>query len=287
MWWPTELPTDEIPIGRKDYWTNLQIHANGFCTTSTPLSFRINSRRRCTIFWYCPEHTFQAFSRWDIEWFKQILEFYKLESNKYHFKILTKFKLQLTKDDLDLLNEMFSLAVNIIKVAGRKMEEFKIGYHAEPSLLQLHLHVISTDFHSPTLKTVRHYNSFNTKLFIPHQGEIRLLFCFPSEQKPLQVGDNHLHLSCDFFFSELVHRIMVHGKILKMDPVLVAALRQIPLVCHACHSMHETIQNLKSHLMLHLRWCWNYHKYRNIEQMIANWYFHRHFTQFSILRFSK
>lgn len=66
---------------------------------------------------------------------------------------------------------MFVMALDIIKLNGRKKEEFKIGYHAEPSLLQLHLHVISMDFHSPTLKTERHWNSFNTKLFIPHRGK--------------------------------------------------------------------------------------------------------------------
>lgn len=70
------------------------------------------------------------------------------------------------------MDEMYNMALHLIEENGRKPDEFLIGYHAEPSMLHLHLHVISTDFHSPTLKTPRHWNSFNTKLFIPHQGNI-------------------------------------------------------------------------------------------------------------------
>ncbi|XP_055304751.1 aprataxin-like protein [Sitodiplosis mosellana] len=149
----------------------------------------------------------------------------KFPKAMYHFLVLPKENIpsifELRKDDLGLLNEMYSMALNIIKVNGRETDEFKIGYHAEPSLLQLHLHVISTDFHSPTLKTDRHWNSFNTKLFIPHH--------------------------------ELVGRIIFQGRILKMDPLLVNALRQTPLKCHRCRTAPEKIQDLKSHLMLHLK----------------------------------
>lgn len=91
---------------------------------------------------------------------------------------------KLTKADLNLLHEMFLMALNIIRTKGRTIDEFKIGYHAEPSLLQLHLHVISTDFHSSTLKTKRHWNSFNTKLFIPHRGETALYRMFNEKIQP-------------------------------------------------------------------------------------------------------
>ncbi|KAK9470338.1 aprataxin-like protein [Dipodascopsis tothii] len=40
------------------------------------------------------------------------------------------------------------------------------GVHACPSLSNLHVHVITTDNFSPSLKTKRHYNSFNTPFFV-------------------------------------------------------------------------------------------------------------------------
>ncbi|KAF8936692.1 hypothetical protein BGZ58_003842 [Dissophora ornata] len=45
--------------------------------------------------------------------------------------------------------------------------EFKMGFHAIPSILRLHLHIISQDFCSEALKTKHHWNSFTTSFFIP------------------------------------------------------------------------------------------------------------------------
>ncbi|XP_031627737.1 aprataxin-like protein [Contarinia nasturtii] len=142
----------------------------------------------------------------------------------YHFLVVSKADIlnifELTRDDLPLLNEMFELALNLIFSKDRRLEEFKIGYHAEPSLLQLHMHVISTDFHSPTMKTERHWNSFNTQLFIPHE--------------------------------ELMRRLMDYGRISKMDPRLIDELRMTQLKCNRCDRTEESIIHFKEHLKCHL-----------------------------------
>lgn len=52
----------------------------------------------------------------------------------------------------------------------------RYGYHAIPSMSQLHLHMISQDFDSPCLKTKRHWNSFNTKYFLDSEGNA----CIPA-----------------------------------------------------------------------------------------------------------
>lgn len=44
---------------------------------------------------------------------------------------------------------------------------FLVGFHAIPSMKQLHMHAISTDFRSPSLKTKTHWNSFHTPFFMP------------------------------------------------------------------------------------------------------------------------
>jgi aprataxin len=43
---------------------------------------------------------------------------------------------------------------------------WRVGFHSMPSMAQLHLHVISTDYDSPCLKTKRHWNSFTSSFFL-------------------------------------------------------------------------------------------------------------------------
>lgn len=52
--------------------------------------------------------------------------------------------------------------------AGRDyISEIRVGIHAHPSMAHLHIHIISSDMHSDSLKHKKHYNSFNTPFFIP------------------------------------------------------------------------------------------------------------------------
>ncbi|CAL9731156.1 aprataxin-like protein [Monosporozyma unispora] len=41
-----------------------------------------------------------------------------------------------------------------------------VGVHSVPSMNNLHIHVLTRDFHSLKLKNKKHYNSFNTKFFV-------------------------------------------------------------------------------------------------------------------------
>ena len=50
---------------------------------------------------------------------------------------------------------------------GRDWEkEVKVGIHSHPSMYHLHIHVISVDSYSDSLKHKKHYNSFNTSFFV-------------------------------------------------------------------------------------------------------------------------
>ncbi|CAI4052090.1 hypothetical protein SKDZ_15G3960 [Saccharomyces kudriavzevii ZP591] len=42
----------------------------------------------------------------------------------------------------------------------------QIGIHSVPSMANLHIHILSRDFHSVRLKNKKHYNSFNSAFFI-------------------------------------------------------------------------------------------------------------------------
>ncbi|SCU82544.1 LADA_0C06172g1_1 [Lachancea dasiensis] len=41
----------------------------------------------------------------------------------------------------------------------------QVGVHSVPSMNNLHIHVMTLDFHSQRLKNKKHYNSFNTEFF--------------------------------------------------------------------------------------------------------------------------
>ncbi|KAF4585555.1 aprataxin [Ophiocordyceps camponoti-floridani] len=45
-------------------------------------------------------------------------------------------------------------------------KEIITGVHANPSMRHLHIHVLSRDMHSPTLRHRKHYNSFTTPFLI-------------------------------------------------------------------------------------------------------------------------
>jgi hypothetical protein len=52
---------------------------------------------------------------------------------------------------------------------------FRMGFHAQPSMLLLHLHVLSEDLNSPALKHKKHWNSFTTRFFVAPQRVIEQL----------------------------------------------------------------------------------------------------------------
>lgn len=68
------------------------------------------------------------------------------------------------------MEELYLLALNIIEVKQEDLNNFQIGFHNPPSMQRLHMHVISRDFVSGCLKTKKHWNSFNTRLFLPYEG---------------------------------------------------------------------------------------------------------------------
>lgn len=89
---------------------------------------------------------------------------------------------QLNRKHLPLLEELYLLALNVIEVKSENAENFKIGFHNQPSMQRLHLHVISKDFISDCLKTKKHWNSFNTALFLDYKGKC-LIFFFQKTKK--------------------------------------------------------------------------------------------------------
>lgn len=138
----------------------------------------------------------------------------KYPKAKHHFLVLPKEKMATLHDltDIHLLEHMISLAKSKI-LNVHPGSKFKLGFHAVPSLAQVHMHVISQDFDSPCLKTKKHWNSFNTSYFIgsdqvldmlKDQGQIQTedckdllkkdLHCNQCSHKPKNIPDLKQHL---------------------------------------------------------------------------------------------
>uniref|UniRef100_A0A8W7PKH9 Aprataxin C2HE/C2H2/C2HC zinc finger domain-containing protein n=1 Tax=Anopheles coluzzii TaxID=1518534 RepID=A0A8W7PKH9_ANOCL len=83
--------------------------------------------------------------------------------------------MQLSIDDVALLEDMYGLAQSVIKEGGLDTKQFNFGYHLKPHMKRLHLHVISKDFDSPCLKRRHHWTIFNSDIFQSHDGFSKLI----------------------------------------------------------------------------------------------------------------
>lgn len=64
----------------------------------------------------------------------------KFPKAKHHYLVLPYENIDtifhLTKSDIDLVKELDLLGQNVIEALGQKLENFKIGFHAEPSMMR-------------------------------------------------------------------------------------------------------------------------------------------------------
>lgn len=143
---------------------------------------------------------------------------------KKHFLVLPIERIttlyDLGADHLPLVNLMVKAAREKI-VLNHPEFTFKMGFHAIPSMAQVHMHVISQDFDSDCLKNKKHWNSFNTDYFIPCEKVLDLLKTCGNVQN-CQNGDKKDLLGKD-------------------------------LVCNQCSFKPKNMPDLKKHLKTHLK----------------------------------
>ncbi|GLT92726.1 hypothetical protein SLE2022_105500 [Rubroshorea leprosula] len=139
---------------------------------------------------------------------------------KKHLLVLARCK------GLDQLSDVCTEHLQLLKTmhaVGLKWAEkffnedaslvFRLGYHSDPSMRQLHLHVISQDFDSKHLKNKKHWNSFNTAFF---RDSV-----------------------------DVIEEVTDQGKATLRDD---DSLMSMELRCHRCRSAHPNIPRLKSHI---------------------------------------
>ncbi|VFQ91669.1 unnamed protein product [Cuscuta campestris] len=120
------------------------------------------------------------------------------------------------KEHIPMLETMHAVG---LKWAEKFLNEneslvFRLGYHSEPSMRQLHLHVISQDFNSKNLKNKKHWNSFSTPFF---RDSV-----------------------------DVIEEVSQNGKATRRDDE--EKLLAMELRCHRCRSAHPNIPRLKAHV---------------------------------------
>ncbi|EDV29913.1 uncharacterized protein TRIADDRAFT_18245 [Trichoplax adhaerens] len=149
----------------------------------------------------------------------------KFPKAKHHYLIMPKDDInniqQLRADQhLHLVKHLHQRAQELIdRIQGKNDDqgklEFRIGYHAIPSMTPLHVHVISQDFNSDCLKTKKHWNSFTTSFFLLSTNIIQEL-----ERK----------------------------KSISLNKELYQSFLASPLQCHKCKYSPKHMPDLKQHL---------------------------------------
>jgi len=94
----------------------------------------------------------------------------KYPKAQHHFliipKIIIKNYSEIDQSHLPLIRNMRKAGIKLIENLNEENVSFRMGFHAVPSLKQLHMHVISEDFNSEYLKSKKHWNSFTTDFFV-------------------------------------------------------------------------------------------------------------------------
>lgn len=128
----------------------------------------------------------------------------------------------------------------------------RAGVHSIPSMANLHIHVISQDFHLPRMKNKKHYNSFTTQFFVDfdwldpqRSGSSNTDFLTPDSGSS-DDSDAESGLS-DGGFSRMMLRPRNY---LNRDPIyLNKILRDTPLICVYCSKLFgNSMAGLKAHL---------------------------------------
>ena len=160
----------------------------------------------------------------------------KFPKAAHHFLIIARedglHRLQqLRRSHLPLLRRMRAAAELLVAPGGAggagsgggggagSTGRFIIGFHAEPSMRQLHCHVVSWDLDSYCVKNKKHYNSFTTAFFVP--------------------------------LAAVEAAVVQEGQAASAVPAAAEALLKQSMRCHHCGADMTTIPSLKAHLKTH------------------------------------
>lgn len=117
----------------------------------------------------------------------------------------------------------------------------RAGVHRVPSMANLHIHVLTQDFHLPRMKTRKHYLSFTTDFFVGLETFARA--------EPLQSDSSAGTSEADCTGSdEADNGLSGYGLFVKRRVPPRGPSRQQHLVCTSCGASVPRFSTLKAHL---------------------------------------
>lgn len=155
-----------------------------------------------------------------------VIVYDKYPKSRMHLLIVPKTKIDsvkyLRREHMSMLRILRARAAWLVEGLRKSQETsdssalcFRAGFHAVPSLRQLHLHVISQDFQSPCLKNKKHWLSFTSDFFLP--------------------------------ISKVIEQVTRQGKVV-VDEVECEKLLKGPLSCHRCGKILANMPKLRDHI---------------------------------------
>ena len=148
----------------------------------------------------------------------------KFPKARHHYLVLSRRDIQgltdITGNDVPLLESMLARGKQLVEKIKEKERkaQFRLGYHALPSMRRLHMHVISQDFDSPCLKHKKHWNSFASAFFMDAV--------------------------------DVIEKLKEKGRI-TIDKDLYEGLLKESLKCHVCKQLQPNMPKLKDHIGRH------------------------------------
>lgn len=130
----------------------------------------------------------------------------------------------------------------------------KAGVHSIPSLSNLHIHVISSDFNLDKMKNKKHYNSFTTKFFVDFEDLSPVMESnhhqvgFLDHQSGSESGSNDSYDESDNEQNNEA-KILSMQKFERDEKVLMNIIKTSPLTCTYCgRKFGNRFKELKAHL---------------------------------------
>ncbi|KAN0026356.1 hypothetical protein ACTFIV_007340 [Dictyostelium citrinum] len=149
----------------------------------------------------------------------------KYPKAKHHYLVIPRVEIntldELTPSFIPMLEHMYNVADAIINEIlskdydnNLKKSDFKLGFHAIPSMKRLHLHIISNDYNTKYLKNNKHWNSFTTEFYVP--------------------------------FDKILNELKSNGQV-KIDQIKYNSILSQIKKCPICKEENKNLDNLKDH----------------------------------------
>jgi len=173
---------------------------------------------------------------------------------------------ELSVEDVPVLHAMRNLGARLVShfraLSTGNLQFLPLGFHSTPSLLPMHLHVISADLNSPSfLKKKHHWNSFAMipSFFLPLDMVLQALvptpttstdsfpnipgmLCLRNGESDSNIGDAKISSESSYGCSEGSDLKALLGTCISKE-----SMQRSPLICPLCQTERGSLSEIRQH----------------------------------------